>query len=174
MKKIIALILVLSLVCITPVLAEDAVTPVELNAEAAVFNVTVPTALPITVDANGNVTTASDVKIINNSYGMVIVDDVKIVGANSWQLTNWTTEMKKLKVNTKEFAFIINNDSTGEDGNFNISPSNWHSLEGKNDTDSDELVITYNAKLPAQSSAITNTTIANVTFVINWDEVTER
>ena len=45
--------------------------PAVLDAEAATFSVTVPTSLPISVSATGEVTTADDVKIVNNSHGAV-------------------------------------------------------------------------------------------------------
>lgn len=45
--------------------------PVKLYAEGTTFSVTVPTSLPVSVDANGAVTVATDAKIINNSFGAV-------------------------------------------------------------------------------------------------------
>ena len=57
---------------------------VNLDVEAPTFSVTVPTALPINVDANGEVTTSSDAKIVNNSHGSVIVTNVTVTGKNDW------------------------------------------------------------------------------------------
>ena len=54
--------------------------PVKLYAEGTTFSVTVPTSLPVSVDANGAVTVATDAKIINNSFGAVKVTDLKVVG----------------------------------------------------------------------------------------------
>lgn len=48
---------------------------VELTTESAQFSVTLPTSLPVHVDADGVVTVATDAKITNNSAG-----PVKIMG----------------------------------------------------------------------------------------------
>lgn len=49
----------------------SASVPVNVTREAATFSVVVPTTLPISVDADGNVTTATDATIINNSSAPV-------------------------------------------------------------------------------------------------------
>ena len=99
MKKIISSLLVLCL-CLSvavPAFATDLTTaggnssvPVTLTSTAATFSVTVPTALPITVAADGSVTTADDVKIINNSPGAVKVTNMTI-SSDDWTEVNYDT-----------------------------------------------------------------------------------
>ena len=45
---------------------------------ATKMNVTIPTILPIAVGTDGTVTTATDIRITNNSFGAVKVDNVKV------------------------------------------------------------------------------------------------
>ena len=54
---------------------------------ATKMSVVVPTVLPIAVGTDGSVATASDAKIINNSYGAVKVNSVSIEAAQGWHLT---------------------------------------------------------------------------------------
>ena len=54
---------------------------------ATKMSVTVPTVLPIAVGTDGSVATATDAKIVNNSYGAVKVANVSIEAAQNWHLT---------------------------------------------------------------------------------------
>ena len=45
---------------------------------ATKMNVVIPTILPIAVGSDGSVTTATDIRITNNSFGAVKVDNVKV------------------------------------------------------------------------------------------------
>ena len=45
---------------------------------ATKMNVAIPTILPIAVGTDGTVTTATDIRITNNSFGAVKVDNVKV------------------------------------------------------------------------------------------------
>ena len=130
--------------------------PVKLYAEGTTFSVTVPTSLPVSVDANGAVTVATDAKIINNSFGAVKVTDLKVAATGGWALVDYDS------------ADINGEKTTGADA-ISFTAGNWNRMEGKNATDSDELAITYNAKVPAQSAAINGSTVANVTFTVAWD-----
>lgn len=142
---------------------------VPLTVEAPTFSVTVPMALPITVDAEGKVTTATDVAIENKSHGMVQVSNVTVTGANSWALVDFETNMGAVAVNSKKLALKLNNDTTGIDGVFGFTAANWPTIAAKNDSDdTDKLAITYDAKVPAQSTAISDTTVANVVFTVGW------
>ena len=57
------------------------------DSAATAMSVTVPTVLPIAVGTGGTVTTATDAKIINNSFGSVKVNSVTIDAARNWFLT---------------------------------------------------------------------------------------
>ena len=163
MKKILSLLLTLTMVLSlsVPIFADGTevtggtgTVPVTLNAEATTFSVTVPTSLPISINADGEVTVATSevTKITNNSVGPIKVTDVTTNGVNGWvveELTN-STDYSAEKVNTKKVAIKVD-DALGKiDGN---------SFK----------TFTYNAKAPTQSSAINNTTVANVVFSVGWD-----
>ena len=144
--------------------------PVELTVTTATFSVTVPTALPVTVDGDGVVTTADNAYIENNSHGAVKVTGMTIAGVGDWVICDYdTTDMTKEKAGAKKIAMMINGDKTTADDTITFTPSNFPKMDGKNDGDSDKLKITYSAKLPAQINAISQETIANVVFVVGWD-----
>lgn len=148
--------------------------PVELTAEAATFSVTVPTALPIEVDADGTVNVADDVAIVNNSPGAVKVTNMTITGAGNWAIVDWdSADMSTEKVGSTKIAMVINNDKTiadsGDGKLITFTEDNFPKMAGKNDGDTDELPITYDAKVPAQATELSDLTIANVVFTIGWD-----
>ncbi|MBR2435549.1 MAG: hypothetical protein IKB22_08770, partial [Lentisphaeria bacterium] len=59
----------------------------EGDPSATAMSVTVPTALPMAMSQTGDVTTADNCQIINNSYGAVRVKSVTISAENGWSLT---------------------------------------------------------------------------------------
>ena len=173
-NKVLSLILalVLSVGVAIPVCAASITTdggsstvPVELTVTTATFSVTVPTALPVTVDGSGVVTTATDAKIVNNSHGAVKVTNMTIEGVGDWVICNYdSTDMTKEKAGAKKIAMMINGDKTTADDTITFTPANFPKMDGANAGDTDELGITYSAKLPAQITEITKETIANVVF----------
>lgn len=173
-KKIVAsllsLIMIVSLA--TSVLAVDIATdggnakvPVKLTAEALRFSVTVPTSLPVNVDAYGKVTTATDAKIVNNSAGPVKVKDVSVTAVSPWTLTEYA-DLSGEKVGTQKFGMQIQNTNVSTDGTcsatFDVIPAKSGDTVGSID-------LTYDAKVAPQSTKI-DTTIANVVFTVGWDE----
>ena len=144
--------------------------PVELTCEAATFSVTVPTALPLDVAADGTVTVADDAKIINNSHGAVIVTNMTIAGKDNWEVLDWdSADMTREKVGSTKVAMVINNEKTTADDTITFNQSNFPKLDGKNEAlNTDELSIVYDAKVPAQAASISDLTVANVVFTIGW------
>lgn len=146
--------------------------PAVLDADAATFSVTVPTSLPISVSATGEVTTADDVKIVNNSHGAVKVTNMTIAGSSDWEIVDFdSANMAAEKVGSHKIAMTINNEKTTADDTISFSESNFTKMDGKNAGDTDELKLTYDAKIPAQSTALDSETVANVTFVVGWDSI---
>ena len=144
--------------------------PAVLTADAATFSVTVPTSLPITVNATGVVTTAENAKIVNNSHGAVKVSNMSIAGAGGWATVDYdSANMAAEKVGAKKLAMTVNKDKTTGADQISFTADNFPKMDGKNDADTDELKLTYNAKIPAQANALSNETVANVTFVVGWD-----
>ena len=142
--------------------------PVNVTREAAIFSVVVPTTLPISVDADGNVTTATDAAIINNSGAPVAVTKVELTSQSNWTLAAYSRDILNLPVDTKQFGLQMNI------GNKTVATSN----RGTSDILSDSLnariakgqncAVTYNALFPAQTAAVSGTRIANVVFTVAW------
>ena len=142
--------------------------PVNVTREAAIFSVVVPTTLPISVDADGNVTTATDAAIINNSGAPVAVTKVELASLSDWTLAAYSRDILNLSVDAKQFGLQMNI------GDKTIATSN----SGTSDILSDSLnariakgqncAVTYNALFPAQTSAVSDTQIANVVFTVGW------
>ncbi len=135
------------------------------------FMVTVPTSLPVHVDADGNVTVATDAKIVNNSAGAVKVTNVALEGAGGWTVkADASFDPASAKVNAEEFSMTLNGEASVE-GGISFSAENWTRMDGANDTDSDELALSYTAKVAPQGSVLTDATMANVVFTLGWDTV---
>ena len=142
--------------------------PVTVTREAATFSVTVPTTLPISVDADGNVTTATDAAIINSSGAPVAVTKVELASLSDWTLAAYSRDILNLPVDTKQFGLQMNI------GNKTVATSS----RGTSDVLSDSLnariakgqncAVTYNALFPAQTAAVSDTQIANVVFTVGW------
>ena len=142
--------------------------PVTVAREAATFSVTVPTTLPISVDADGNVTTATDAAINNNGGAPVAVTKVELTSQNNWTLAAYSRDILNLPVDTRQFGLQMNI------GDKTIATSN----SGTSDILSDSLnariakgqncAVNYNALFPAQTAAVSDTQIANVVFTVGW------
>ena len=76
---------------------------------ATKMNVTIPTILPIAVGTDGTVTTATDIRITNNSYGAVKVDNVKVEAGTGWKLTAFGSKdsLAKVKVDSNMIGFKL-------------------------------------------------------------------
>ena len=149
---------------------------------ATKMSVTVPTVLPIAVGTDGTVSTATDAKIVNNSFGAVKVSSVSIEAAQGWSLTAFgdKSTLASEKVNSNKFGFAISlgggaakqtdakNASaqtlldTAVDGCF---------MTGVGDQTANSIDIAYDAIVTPVSEAVTNTAIASVLFIIAWDAV---
>lgn len=146
----------------------SASVPVNVTREAATFSVVVPTTLPISVDADGNVTTATDAAINNNSGAPVAVTKVELTGQSNWTLAAYSRDILNLPVDTRQFGLQMNI------GGKTVATSN----SGTSDVLSDSLnaqiakgqncAVTYNALFPAQTAAVSDTQIANVVFTVGW------
>jgi len=199
MKKFIALALSLCMVCAMSVSAFAAevdsdggagTTPVYLSSTedgsidgepaATAMSVTVPTALPMAMSQTGDVTTATDCKIINNSFGAVRVKSVTISTANGWRLTAFgdksTLASEKVDSNKLGFAIAIGGgnavmtDTSNESTQALISaPIAGCYMSGAGNQNANTVSVIYNAIVTPLSSPVTNANIANVVFVIEWD-----
>ena len=149
---------------------------------ATKMSVTVPTVLPIAVGTDGTVSTATDAKIINNSYGAVKVANISIEAAQNWHLTAFGDKatLAKEKVDSNKFGFSISlgNGAAQVTDNKNASKQTLLDaavegcfMSGVGDTSANTVAITYDAIVTQVSEAVTNAAIASVLFIIAWDAV---
>ena len=144
------------------------------------MSVTVPTALPMAMAQDGSVTTASNCKITNNSYGAVRVASVTITAGTNWRLTAFgdksTLAGQKVDSNQLGFAMRIGggamvSTSSGSTRTQTLisMPIAGCYMTGIGDPSGNSVSIEYAAIVTPLSSAMTNATIASVVFVIEWD-----
>ena len=149
---------------------------------ATKMSVVVPTVLPIAVGTDGSVATASDAKIINNSYGAVKVNFVSIEAAQGWSLAAFGSKdtLAHEKVNSNKFGFqlAIGGGAAAATDNKNASKQTLLTdaiegcyMSGAGDTSANTVAISYDAIVTPVSEAVTNTAIASVLFIIAWDAV---
>ena len=149
---------------------------------ATKMSVTVPTVLPIAVGTDGSVATASDAKIVNNSFGAVKVNSVSIEAAQGWNLTAFGDKatLAKEKVDSNKFGFSISLGNGAAQVTDNKTASKQTLLDaavegcfmsGVGDTSANSIGIAYDAIVTPVSEAVTNTAIASVLFIIAWDAV---
>ena len=147
---------------------------------ATKMSVTVPTVLPIAVGTDGTVSTASDAKIVNNSFGAVKVASVNIEAAQGWALTAVGSKdtLAHEKVNSNKFGFqialgngaaqITDNKDASKQTLLDTAIEGCY-MSGAGDQTANSVEVTYDAIVTPVSEAITNTSIASVLFVIAWD-----
>ena len=147
------------------------------------MSVTVPTALPMAMSDDGDVLTADNCRITNNSYGAVRVASVSISAASGWNLTAFGDKAslagEKVDSNKLGFAMSIGGGaqvatSTDEATQSLITaPIAGCYMTGVGDSSRNSVAIDYNAIVTPLSSAVEGANVANVVFVIEWDDVTE-
>ena len=144
------------------------------------MSVTVPTALPMAMAQDGSVTTASNCKITNNSYGAVRVASVTITAGPNWKLTAFgdksTLAGQKVDSNQLGFAMSIGGGAMvcTNSGNTNTqalisAPIAGCYMTGIGDPSGNSVSIDYAAIVTPLSGAMTNETIASIVFVVEWD-----
>ena len=152
-------------------------TPVTVTAEASTFNVTVPTAIPLAVKADGTVTVPENVEIINNSSGPVKVTSVAM-NNSAWSMTDYNggdrAKLAAAKGGSKKLGLSLTAkneaEASNKDGNQTFSPTKWL-MQGKDGgTANAKLPITVGAIATANDTAISVAeTAANVIFTLAWD-----
>lgn len=149
---------------------------------ATKMSVTVPTVLPIAVGTDGTVSTATDAKIVNNSFGAVKVSSVSIEAAQGWSLTAFgdkaTLAGEKVNANKFGFAISLGGGAAKQTDSKNASSQTLLSeaaegcyMTGVGDETSNSIAVAYDAIVTPVSEAVTNTAIASVLFIIAWDAV---
>lgn len=143
------------------------------------MSVVVPTVLPMAMSEDGVVVTADNCKIVNNSYGAVRVKSVTISAASDWNLTKFGDKSilaaEKVDSNKLGFAIAIGGGQQVATANDNATqqlisaPIAGCFMTGIGDTTRNTVDIDYAAIVTPLSDSVTNATVANVVFVIEWD-----
>ena len=143
------------------------------------MSVVVPTVLPMAMSEDGVVVTADNCKIVNNSYGAVRVKSVTISAASDWNLTKFGDKSilaaEKVDSNKLGFAIAIGGGQQVATANDNATqqlisaPIDGCFMTGIGDTTRNTVDIDYAAIVTPLSDSVTNATVANVVFVIEWD-----
>ena len=149
---------------------------------ATKMSVTVPTVLPIAVGTDGTVSTATDAKLVNNSFGAVKVANVSIEAAQGWSLAAFGDKatLAHEKVNSNKFGFSLclgdgekkmTDDKNASKQTLLDAAVEGCFMSGVGDTSANSIGIAYDAIVTPVSEAVTNTAIASVLFIIAWDAV---
>ena len=159
---------------------------------ATKMNVVIPTILPIAVGVDGTVTTATDIRITNNSFGAVKVDNVKVEAGTGWKLTAFGSKdsLAKVKVDSNMIGFklalgggdgILVGLGGGAEQLTNAENAASQTLidgaiegcymSGNGDQSANSIGIAYDAIVSPVSEAVVNASVASVLFVICWDAV---
>ena len=144
---------------------------------ATKMSVTVPTVLPIAVGTDGTVSTATDAKIVNNSFGAVKVSSASIEAAQGWSLTAFgdKSTLAGEKVNSNKFGFAISLGGSAAKQTDSKNASAQTLLDaavegcfmtGVGDQTANSIAVAYDAIVTPVSEAVTNTAIASVLFII--------
>ena len=147
---------------------------------ATAMSVTVPTALPMAMNQTGDVTTADNCRIVNNSYGAVRVKSVTITTANNWIITAFgdksTLAGEKVDSNKLGFALtigggtqVVTDGSNSSTQQLISAPMNGCYMSGVGNTSGNTAKVMYSAIVTPLSAPVTNANVANVVFVIEWD-----
>lgn len=147
---------------------------------SAAMSVAVPTVLPIAVGTDGRVTTATGAEIVNNSYGAVKVSSVAIQAATGWHLTALgdASSLTGEKVDSNKVGFamrigggdqLVTTSENDAAQNLLTSAVEGCYMSGSGDAIRNRAAISYDAIVTSVSEAVTNTGVASVLFVIEWD-----
>ena len=149
---------------------------------ATKMNVAIPTILPIAVGTDGTVTTATDIRITNNSFGAVKVDNVKVEAGTGWKLTAFGSKdsLAKVKVDSNMIGFklalgggteqLTNAENAASQTLIDGAIEGCY-MSGNGDQTANSIAISYDAIVSPVSEAVVNASVASVLFVICWDAV---
>ena len=149
---------------------------------ATKMNVAIPTILPIAVGTDGTVTTATDIRITNNSFGAVKVDNVKVEAGTGWKLTAFGSKdsLAKVKVDSNMIGFklalgggteqLTNAENAASQTLIDGAIEGCY-MSGNGDQSANSIAISYDAIVSPVSEAVVNASVASVLFVICWDAV---
>ena len=125
------------------------------------FSVTVPATLSLVMDRDGNVYSATNAAIYNNSTAAVEVNRIELDAQNGWSVVPYSTDMANEKVDSKQIGFKLRAAESGTDTQMTLA-GDWS--VGRDD----ELPLPYDAVVSASTTPIDGETVLQVTFIIDW------
>ena len=133
-----------------------------LDAAAATFKVTVPSALPVYIAADGTVTCAASgaARIVNHSNGPVEVTEVRVEDINGWTKQAYGYDFSATPMNSREYTLQLNG-ADAVDGS--VPAELFGVIAGGESAD-----VSYAVDAAAQSTARSEVTIANVVVTVAW------
>lgn len=141
-------------------------TVIIVDAEPTNFLVTVPIKVVVTMDADGNIDCGSGYYVENDcAMGPVIITDVKVVAETNWQIVDWDSDFHNMKASSKNIALTINEVEVAAGGAVTLNDSLSSVIRNK-----EKKELTFDAKLPAQKSAL-QANAAAVVFTVDFDKV---
>lgn len=151
----------------------------EISSVPAAFSVTVPTTLPVEMDAQGETTVADNVYIVNNSYGPVRVKSCTVTPGPGWSLVTFgdKSTIAGEKVNSCKAGIQIKlgegtaHGTSGTESTQALfsAPENGCYMSGCENAETAKTHVGYDAIISASIRPNENITIANVVFVVEWD-----
>lgn len=129
---------------------------------------------------SGDVTTADNCQIVNHSYGAVRVRSVSISAVDGWKLTAFgdKSSLAHEKVDSDKLGFALSigggaqvqtDASDAASQALLTAPMTGCYLSGVGDASGNAVDVAYAAIVTPLSQAVTNATVANVVFVVEWD-----
>ncbi len=145
----------------------EGASTVIVNQAATNFVVTVPFAISVNMDAEANITVSEGLTIDNKcAWGPIIVKTIQVITRTDWSLGNYDTEdFINMPVSTKKIGMTINDSRVNTDGSVVLNDSLSSTIKHN-----DSKTLFFDAKLPAQKTAIEET-VAAIIFTIDWDKV---
>lgn len=149
--------------------------PVIVDATPLTFKAVVPVSLPVSVDVNGDVTTATNGSIENqSSYGKIRVKGVSVQQTDPYVLNDFSDKATfgAMKVDSSNYAFKLQGFSVKAGGDADMATTEGAAFaEAYPDIaiGADQaLKLTYDALMAPQSLGLVNTTVGNVVFTLGW------
>ena len=128
------------------------------SAYAVNIDATVPASLPITVSADGTVTTATNAAIRNYGSSPIIVSSINVTAQNGWSLAT-KDDANAAAVGDKVISMGVN--GSWMDASGAIDTSSFNRVAASN-----SLAISYEAKVPGAMTSESESTAATATFVV--------
>ena len=155
--------------------------PVKVTAAAPTFRVTMPTAFTINVAADGTVTTAKNLEITNLSNGAVKVTAMAATAADGWTIKDYENDFGQYAVDSKMLGLSIRENDTHDEGGIDFAAETFVNDQGDNFMWSgsgangqaavhNKIALPYEARVSANSAALTDATAANVVFTVAWNQ----